>query len=167
MAVPLRSHERMLGVLTVRRGVEPFDAADLELLTLLGDQLVPALEGARLHSELAESEAYFRSLFEGVACGVVVADRRGVIVEANLAAVAILETDTAGFSGRRLGEIHDWELFTEGGRPIATHETPLALAAASGQPVRGFVVHYTRPGQDKWIQVDCVPLHDAGGEVGR
>ena len=62
MAQPLLYHERLVGVLSVRRNADqpPFTASDLELLSLCADQAAIAIENARLYS----AEASARSVAE-------------------------------------------------------------------------------------------------------
>lgn len=56
LCVPLIFKERLNGVLEVlnKRGGKGFDEEDLELLTILGNQVATALENARLYSRLNE-----------------------------------------------------------------------------------------------------------------
>ncbi len=62
LAVPVRTEQRVLGVLAVAEkesrggGVRPFDSNDLRTLTLLAAQAAIALENARLHREAIEKE---------------------------------------------------------------------------------------------------------------
>jgi two-component system nitrate/nitrite sensor histidine kinase NarX len=52
-SVPLRSHDRAMGILTVNsRARREFTPAELELLTTLGNQLGAAIENAQFYSEM-------------------------------------------------------------------------------------------------------------------
>ena len=52
-SVPLRSHDRALGILTVNsRARREFTPADLEMLTTLGNQLGAAIENAQFYAEM-------------------------------------------------------------------------------------------------------------------
>ncbi len=57
LSIPLRSGDRVLGVLNLseKAGGVPFQASDLEVAGLLGNQLAIALEKARLFQEIEES----------------------------------------------------------------------------------------------------------------
>jgi len=56
LAVPLRQHGELIGILTARRAeVRPFTPAQIKLLETFGDQAVIALENVRLFQELKES----------------------------------------------------------------------------------------------------------------
>jgi two-component system nitrate/nitrite sensor histidine kinase NarX len=52
-SVPLRSHDRAMGILTVNSRIRrEFTTADLELLTTLGNQLGAAIENAQFYAEM-------------------------------------------------------------------------------------------------------------------
>ena len=73
LAVPLRVADRVVGSLVVRsRTQRVFSDDEVRLLAVLGAQVGPALEAARLHASLASSEERFRSLYEGLAAGVLI-----------------------------------------------------------------------------------------------
>lgn len=62
-AVPIRNRGRIVGVLEVlnKRGPRPFDAEDVEVLTLAANQVGIAMENARLHERLRERFALTRA----------------------------------------------------------------------------------------------------------
>ena len=117
----------------------------------------------RVTAALAESEQRFRSLYRSMACGVVLVNAEGRVIDCNDAALAIIGVDEATL--RRADLFHvEAGLHDEQGRPV----TPLALEAVStGRTIRGRVVEM--PGGDtgrrRWVQGDAVPMLDAGGVV--
>ncbi len=64
LAMPIRSGERILGVLNLseKGGLRPFQLSDLEVAGLLCNQLAIALEKARLFSEIQESYRRLREV---------------------------------------------------------------------------------------------------------
>jgi len=63
VAVPIRNRGRVVGVLEVlnKRGPEPFDEQDVEVLELVANQVGTALENARLYGKLQEKAALTES----------------------------------------------------------------------------------------------------------
>jgi PAS domain S-box-containing protein len=83
-AVPVRSAGRAVGALAVMRYADrPFQADDVELLTLLAGLVGPAIEAARLHGRLASSEERIRGIYDALSCGVVVESTAGEVIELN------------------------------------------------------------------------------------
>jgi signal transduction histidine kinase/DNA-binding response OmpR family regulator len=65
VGVPLRSGDRVIGVISLMRmHVRPFGQAEIDLLEAFADQAVIAIENARLFSELQERVAELRALGE-------------------------------------------------------------------------------------------------------
>lgn len=64
LAMPIRSGERILGVLNLseKSGLRPFQTSDLEVAGLLCNQLAIALEKARLFNEIQESYRRLREV---------------------------------------------------------------------------------------------------------
>jgi signal transduction histidine kinase len=64
LAMPIRSGERILGVLNLseKSGLRPFQTSDLEVAGLLCNQLAIALEKARLFTEIQESYRRLREM---------------------------------------------------------------------------------------------------------
>jgi PAS domain S-box-containing protein len=84
MSLPLRTADRVLGALTLTRPLEqPFDAADLEIISILGGQAAALLESAELHDRITESELKNRSLVENADIGLFRLGLDGHLLELN------------------------------------------------------------------------------------
>ena len=69
--VPLLHHDKLVGVLGVRRyDGHAFTADDTGLLELIASIIAPALEAARLHADLARSAAEIQAFFDTAPVGV-------------------------------------------------------------------------------------------------
>jgi diguanylate cyclase (GGDEF)-like protein/PAS domain S-box-containing protein len=116
----------------------------------------------KLVHELADSEARFRSLYSMVACGVLVQDAEGNVVEANRYAEEILGWRAEEIRGKRTGNL--WQAFTEDGVEVATDNRPAGIALRTGQEARGTVIGIRRRDrQVRWVQVDTIPVLDDSG----
>ncbi len=111
--------------------------------------------------ELKASEERFRTLYESVASGVIVRDPTGRIVEANQVAARLLATPVEAMRGQYPREL--WPtLEATGPAPSATGLT----VVQTRQPLRGVTRHIRLPdGEERWIQIDHVPVLGANGEV--
>ena len=163
MAVPLLVRDRPVGALGVQSSSpRRYSPEDIQLVSLLASVVAPALQAARLHSDLAESEQRFRSLYETIACGVLVQAPGGEVLHANLAAQEILGLSLDEMVDMRPEQL--WVALDEAGRPLALSERPSRRAAATASPVRGVTMEVRRPhGIRRWVQVDSVPLLDESG----
>jgi PAS domain S-box-containing protein len=168
VAVPLFSGLQRVGALCVDSSTpRNFTYEDAEVLSMVGSQVVPAIEAARLHKSLASSEAEFRTLFESVNCGVIVQDRDGIIIDANPAAATILGVEREDIPGHLPGLSRaGWSRSHEDGSPVTPATSPSNIAIQTRKPVLA-VIRYSRGEEEMWLQLDCVPQLDAKGEVAR
>ena len=122
---------------------------------LLGERL------ARSADELGRSEARLRTVYEAMACGVIVLDEEGAIVDANAAALQILGLDRAGLGRSARPE---WRPVRADGTPLDLAELPGQQAVRDGRPVRGAVVGLTvADGRRIWVRSDVVPVPGVEG----
>ncbi|MGH7903724.1 MAG: EAL domain-containing protein [Candidatus Dormibacteraceae bacterium] len=163
MAVPLMVRDRAVGSLGLqswtRRG---FGAELVQQVSLLASLVAPALQAARLHTVLAASEQQLRSLYESIACGVLVQSPAGVVLHANVAAEDILGLALDQMRARSTDLL--WGATDESGRQLAMDQRPAVVAAMTRRPVRGFSLRIERKdGERRWLQVDSVPLLGSDG----
>jgi len=115
-----------------------------------------------LVGELAASEERFRSLYGMVACGVLVQDSKGRVIDANAPAEAILGWSLAEMRGKKTGIL--WAAITEEGKPVSQSQRPTMHALRSGQPkTREVLGIKRRTGDVKWVQIDTVPVLNPDG----
>ena len=115
----------------------------------------------QLVRELAASEERFRTLYQVMACAIVVRNAQGEIVDANAAAEEILGLSLAEMRAR--GTVPIWPMLHEDGTPLSDAERPHRIALRTGQAVRGFTFGAVRgDGEYRWLRTDCVPVlgHD-------
>jgi len=175
LVVPLRRGNRVIGMISVdnlfsSRPIRP-DAADL--LLVLTTQIEMALENACLYERARDDDSRrtvvterLRALYATMACGVLVRDAGGLIVDANAAAQEILALPLHRLCGRPLAETLV-ATSREDGTPLTPDERPVALAFGTGQPQRGYVLGATcGDGRRRWLQVDAAPMLDSLGMPG-
>jgi PAS domain S-box-containing protein len=67
LSVPLINKEEVVGVLNVATKTPyHFDTEEINLLSLIGNQIAVAIENARLHAEIKESEEKYKTLVEDI-----------------------------------------------------------------------------------------------------
>jgi PAS domain S-box-containing protein len=123
-----------------------------------------AAEAVRLTAQLVASEARFRTLFESIACGVVVVNPSGVITGCNDAVAEMLEIPREELLGKNVfGVAANYK--DEAGAVL--DRVPTAEAVATRKPVRARVVRHDfgdgRP--MRWHQVDALPIFRSDGEL--
>jgi PAS domain S-box-containing protein len=129
---------------------------------------VKQAEAARM-----DSEGRLQATIEAMAEGLVLHDRKGVIVECNPAACAFFSTNPDQLQGKAVYDL-GWEFCKEDGGPIKPEELPFRVALRTGEAVRNVVVGVTRKGQhgqphpaaSRWVIVNAVPLPGPGGPAG-
>jgi len=87
LAVPLRLHDRVIGVLDVQGDrVNAFDYSDQILLEALANQVAVAVENARLFSTVREEQAKLEAIINGTGDAIIVVDESGQVLLMNPAA---------------------------------------------------------------------------------
>ena len=79
LCLPLRTGERLIGVLAVERdfGAQPFDEAAVRILAAMTAQTATGIENARLYDALARARDQYRLLFENAVEGIFQLDPDG------------------------------------------------------------------------------------------
>jgi PAS domain S-box-containing protein len=123
-----------------------------------------AADAIRLNAELVASEGRFRSLYESIACGVVVIDPEGTVISCNDAAAEMLEFPIERMVGANVFDAGQ-PYKDESGAEL--EQVPSAEAVATKKPIRGRVVkHDFGDGRPlRWHQVDAVPIFGSDGEL--
>jgi len=158
ISVPIRSKERVVGVLNISNPVEniPFHRGQLELLEQLAAQAAVALANARLYRELEQVVTLNNSILQSTQNGM----------------VAIAPDDSIIFANRALGEIFAVEPLTLMGAPLAElgelfadPALPALIAAAQqgDETATPRECTVTVQGARKIIAVAASPLEDAAG----
>lgn len=102
-AVPLLHHDKLVGVLGVRRyDGRPFTTDETGLLGLIASIIAPALEAARLHADLARSAAEIQAFFDTAPVGVFHIATDGRILAMNRMAEQISGWNAAERIGQKL-----------------------------------------------------------------
>ena len=94
---PLMAKNKVLGYMVLcnkesRKGIEPFNSVDLDLLTALSNQAAVAMENAKLFKEITKEKQFNESILGSIATGVVTINTLGEIDSINIAATKILNT---------------------------------------------------------------------------
>jgi PAS domain S-box-containing protein len=118
----------------------------------------------QLSREVAASEERLRSVYRAMACGVLVRDATGVIVDANEAAEEIVGYSLAEMRGKLPDEL--WPVLDEAETEVSLADRPSSRVLRTGAPLRQLTMAVQRrDGERRWIQNDTVPVHDADGRV--
>ena len=138
------------------------------LLVLLAAGVINTLnQRSRAAAALEASESRYRTLVSALAEGVLLLDKRGVVLAANKAARETFSASSIDPVGKNL--LTADVLVTDAlGHPLAKDETPLAKALVAGIPTLDAVIGLPAlPGGTRWYRISATPLagHPAGGEA--
>ena len=95
---PISTKNKKIGYVVLcnketRKGIVPFSADDLSLLTALSNQAAVAIDNAFLFSDISESKQFNESVLGSVATGVITLNELGEIDSTNPAALNILRQE--------------------------------------------------------------------------
>jgi len=133
---------------------------------LLADPAVKAVvvnfrdvtERKEAETELAASDARFRTLFEQMTLGIVYQETDGRISLANHAAEEILGLSLDALQGRTSVDPR-WQAVREDGSAFPGNEHPAMVALRTGQVVKDVLmgVYHPAKAEWRWIRIDAVP----------
>ncbi|HTY20628.1 MAG TPA: PAS domain S-box protein, partial [Geobacteraceae bacterium] len=112
---------------------------------------------------LRESEARFRTLFEGMSQGVFYQGADGVLIDANPAALRMFGLSREEFLGRH-SEDSQWDVIREDGSPFPIAEHPSVVALKEGKEVHDEVAGVFNPqtGEYHWMIINATPQFQPG-----
>jgi PAS domain S-box-containing protein len=166
IAVPLEAHGRRLAVMTFATTDESgrrYCPEDLVLIEEVARRAAQAVENARLHRSLQQSEALLKTVIETLPVGVWVSDAQGNLTLNNAAARRIWEGHPhLGMEG--YSTFQAWRMDT--GQRIEPEEWAMARALRTGKAILDEVLRIrTFAGTERIILNSAVPLRDAEGRV--
>ncbi len=163
--LPLRARDVVVGVLTIGSTTAPPvpGSPALAFARELAAECATAIDNARLHQELRDSEEALRrsndqlgAILGGVADGVLARDAEGHVVYANAAAAVLLERPSADALRRTpLGEVTRWvRLYDEAGSLVEAGDLPGArLLRGDAAPDRLLRFEGIDTGVERWVLV--------------
>ncbi|HUY60306.1 MAG TPA: GAF domain-containing protein, partial [Candidatus Dormibacteraeota bacterium] len=115
-----------------------------------------------LVGDLAASEERFRTLYGMVACGVLVQEAEGRVLDANGPAQEMLGWSLEEMRGKRTGSL--WEAVGDDLKAVPFEERPTMLALRTKRVMKGQLLGIRRRGGDtRWLQVDTIPVFHPDG----
>ncbi|MFN8597665.1 MAG: ATP-binding protein [Anaerolineae bacterium] len=146
------------------------DAATLAFLSTLKGLGYVAITAALLHglisryaTEMRESAAKYRTLYESMRQGVFYQGADGRLLEANAAALELFGLSETEFIGRTW--LHPaWKAIREDGARLPGDQHPSMVALRTGQPVIDVVAGVWNPRLDDyvWLSINAIPEFRAG-----
>ena len=116
-----------------RKGIEPFSATDLDLLTALCNQAAVAMENAKLFKEITKEKQFNESILGSIATGVITLDNLGEVDSINSAGLKILKTERDNVVGNHY--MYLFEKDEELLELIASTETENKVSSELGIPL--------------------------------
>jgi diguanylate cyclase (GGDEF)-like protein/PAS domain S-box-containing protein len=116
----------------------------------------------RLVGDLAASEERFRSLYGMVACGVLVQDSEGRVLDANGPAQEILGWSLEEMRGKKTGSL--WDAVGKDLESVPLDDRPTMQALRTHQAITGRLLGVKRrDGETRWVQIDTIPVFHPDG----
>jgi PAS domain S-box-containing protein len=116
-----------------------------------------------------DTEGRLRTVVETMGEGLVVQDRKGVVVDCNPAACAVFQRSLEGLRGESL--FTSWRYLREDGASLPDEEHPGQVVLRTGKPVRNVVLGLAPAGAEnsaapRWFLVNAMPLAGAVATAG-
>jgi PAS domain S-box-containing protein len=156
--IPLVALRRAIGLMLVGMGARaPLAPSSVDLLTSIGEQVGMAIENARLHASLRESEEWHRAFIESSLDGFLETDLGGEITFVNDAACKVFECDAEATLRTRLADwLVDSAEYQRASKEELHHQAFLTNRLAT---IR------TKTGKTKAVSYSARLTRDSRGEV--
>jgi two-component system cell cycle sensor histidine kinase/response regulator CckA len=131
------------------------------------EQLLEELQELRRQTqeELSRSAALFSRTMETSPAGIVVLDRKGAIITANLQATRVLGLARDQITGLTYND-PQWRITDYQGHPFPDDQLPFRQVRDTGQPVYGVQHAIEGPdGRKVFLSINAAPLLDEAGQV--
>ena len=162
VSMPMVSGEKLIGVLNVNltRGRHRFTLGQIKALSILTSTAASALENVRLHAEVLEAEARYRSIFENSLVGLFRSTREGRLLAVNPAFAALFGYDSPEELLAAVTDIAR-QLYVDPER----RETFIRTLETKGE-IHGFEAQlYRKDGAVIWERVTARAVRDEGGST--
>jgi two-component system NtrC family sensor kinase len=157
VCVPLRTGQGALGVLNLSRSVgsAPFIPSELNLLSIMSNQIAVALDNARLYETVARSKREWEATFDAITDGISILDREFTIVQANRTLARMLDVPLETLIGQKC-----YQAFHGKEMPAAwcPHQQMLAERVVKTTEIDD-------PQLDGTFLISAYPLRDTQGEI--
>ena len=158
---PLMAKNKILGYMVLcnkesRKGIEPFNSVDLDLLTALSNQAAVAMENAKLFKEITKEKQFNESILGSIATGVVTINTLGEIDSINIAATKILNTKKKDIIGNHYMFVFEKD------------ETVMELITSSenkNKTVSDINIPLTASSKDTVVNISVSPRVDPDGKM--
>ncbi|MEJ2687331.1 MAG: PAS domain S-box protein [Gammaproteobacteria bacterium] len=129
-----------------------------DFFELLADELAGLIARFRERAQIREEAAWWRTVTDEVAEGIVIQDAAGAILHSNRSAQQLLGYSADELLQRsRLGRA--WNVKRQDGSRWPTQQHPADLTLRTGEPSRNVVMGVDRPdGSEAWILMNTQPL---------
>ena len=160
LGVPLLLGSEVVGVMAVQHYADPdhFTQQDVSLMVSVSEQVALAIERRRNEMALAQSEAWFRSIFDSAAVGIVLSDRSGRITQVNRAF-----GEMTGYSEAEMLEHRVEEHAAPDEPPLNPRRLLARLREADiWREERRYV---RKDGSELWADLSVAPIRDTDGRL--
>jgi signal transduction histidine kinase/CheY-like chemotaxis protein/PAS domain-containing protein len=167
--IPMIGRESVIGKFMIYWD-QPHDmsSGEMEAARGIAERVGLGIERLRAPAALRASRDQLDSILRGIIDGVTVLDRSGRIVFANPAAARLIGVDSVEELLRTPSAtiLDRFEIFDEGGEPIAPADLPGHLAFLGRIPPSVVVRFRVRStGEERWWNISAAPIFGADGQV--
>ncbi len=164
LSVPMKSQNRVVGVINVRVAGRRFSEEEAKSLRLVAARTALAVENARCTELLETERKMFQVIVETLADGIVVLDRNGLVLHANAAVGEFAGADPVSLLFRPWHEL--CHVRTADGTRIEDRRNPFGRLGASDGESRSLEIEIVRPdGTVSRLDARCTMVRDAAGAV--
>ncbi|HSH31823.1 MAG TPA: ATP-binding protein [Candidatus Saccharimonadales bacterium] len=163
LVVPIVFHSKTLGVILVSHRERGYDEHDTKILSLIAGRLSVLVENANLYHDVNARRERWEAVFKFTEEGIVIFDRRGIVVGFNPAASRLTQAPSSEAIGHPFAKVV--RTAAPDGASL-TASTPIQQVLTEGKTIaKTEQLLETKDGQNLWVEVSYSPIFDNAGNA--
>ncbi|MBW3538258.1 PAS domain-containing protein [Candidatus Parcubacteria bacterium] len=163
LVVPIAFHSKTLGVILVSHRERGYDEHDTKILSLIAGRLSVLMENANLYHDVNARRERWEAVFKFTEEGIVIFDRRGMVVGFNPASSRLTQMSSSEAIGHPFSKVV--RMVAPDGSPVSADAAIQQVLSEGKTIAKTEQLLETKDAQQLWVEVSYSPIFDNVGNA--